>query len=1076
MSDTRLSVIAELKVQGFQKNLGKMQASLNKFQNSSLTKTAAGLAKVSAAFTAMGLVAVKAAADIETLETSLVSLTGGTREAAKAMQDLQNFTASTPFQLEGVAKAFRQLVASGSTTQEATQQLQFLGDIAATTGARIEDIAAIFSKVNAKGKVELENLNQLAERGIPIFEALAEATGLPADKLGAGAVSVAQFNETIAAFAQEGGFAEGAMSRLAETTAGKFSTAMDNVKLATAAAGDSLKPLADSILELTINISQYLQDNPRFAAAIGKLIGFAAGVTALAGAFTGLTAAIAFLGPALLPIAGIAAAIATIVGIVDSATDVFVDYTDANEEMADVVAETNRVIAQQTIANKQALASFKTLREEYEAAIPGSEKQRSLAQDLTSLHDDLAQFYNAETGEVTDLTAAQDTLNGSLARQLQVLKDTTRQKLLQSKLQVLESQRTSKLADLFKDFPRLEVDDIEIGENGELQLDETGADRVNFRFSARDMRDLRRRVKEYNLLSTAITKVADAIEAEAGTPTPEFDSSEYRNAFDEIRNRYKGLQADLARDNAEGVISEEDYLKDKTKLNEDYAKDLKALYTPLRDELDGLLQQQEAGTLNQTGINRLRFLVGFVPEVQEKIVDLLKSAGTTATEEVESLEEAIQRLADIKLDQDLTIQAKAEVIGDLGLEGIDLSTLSDETRKLVEDATKAAKEVLKQGGSDVIGIDSPLVIDRNEKKDRARVQVAQELAEGIRQIQQELLSVDGATPENLERYFTALRNFENVTEDASSFVADLITQAEKAGLETGDLVGQLFRLGSFGGVADLLSRSTEDFTSKLLKAAPAVDATTEAFDRGLTSVETLNAALADEYFSSYVDKIKLAQAAIASGDKGAAAAGESFLKANATIVDYITNLEKAGSISPELRDTLLSFVPAVQAQEAAFAQLATGITGFFNTLISDVASGTAKLTEILEAAIKKILIQVAALIAAYTVLFFLTGGASTGSGGFLKGLIGKEGFLAKGLGIDAFFAEGGAVFGPTLAMIGEKPGSRGEAVVPFEKIGQFVNMVGGGTSEGPVEVYGKLRGRDIELSGRRGGKQRNNRH
>ena len=133
------------------------------------------------------------------------------------MGRLNEFTAKTPFQIDAVAKSARQLIASGTEIADVNEQLQFLGDIAATSGASIDEIAAIFAKVNAKGKVELENLNQLAERGIPIFKALSDATGLPADKLGAGRVTVEQFNDVLKSFAQEGGFAAGAMERMSET-------------------------------------------------------------------------------------------------------------------------------------------------------------------------------------------------------------------------------------------------------------------------------------------------------------------------------------------------------------------------------------------------------------------------------------------------------------------------------------------------------------------------------------------------------------------------------------------------------------------------------------------------------------------------------------------------------------------------------------------------------------------------------------------------------------------------------------------------------------------------------------------
>ena len=113
--------------------------------------------------------------------------------------------------------------------------------------------------MNAKGKVELESLNQLAERGIPIFTALAEATGLPADKLGAGRVSVDQFNEVLQSFSQEGGFAAGAMERLSETASGKFSTALDNLKLAGAGLAEDLLPVVKDLIDDFTAFTQRIQ-------------------------------------------------------------------------------------------------------------------------------------------------------------------------------------------------------------------------------------------------------------------------------------------------------------------------------------------------------------------------------------------------------------------------------------------------------------------------------------------------------------------------------------------------------------------------------------------------------------------------------------------------------------------------------------------------------------------------------------------------------------------------------------------------------------------------------------------------
>ena len=232
---------------------------------------------------AIGTFALKSAADLEKLEVSFISLTGGAEQASNMMEQLNEFTAKTPFQIDAVAKSARQLIASGTEISEVNNQLQFLGDIAATSGASIDEIAAIFAKVNAKGKVELENLNQLAERGIPIFKTLSETTGLLPSELGGGAVSVEEFKDALRSFAEEGGIANGAMERLSETASGKFSTALDNLKQAGAAMMDDLLPAFKGSLDGVINLAKKIGDldvgtkriivtTAGFVAAIGPLL------------------------------------------------------------------------------------------------------------------------------------------------------------------------------------------------------------------------------------------------------------------------------------------------------------------------------------------------------------------------------------------------------------------------------------------------------------------------------------------------------------------------------------------------------------------------------------------------------------------------------------------------------------------------------------------------------------------------------------------------------------------------------------------------------------------------------------
>lgn len=256
----------------------------------------------------LGAAGLKAASEMETLETSFVSLAGGVKEAGDLMDRLNKFTASTPFQLENVANAARGLIASGVGVDEVGQKLQFLGDIAATTGKPIEQISSIFAKVNAKGKVELENLNSLADAGVPIFEKLAEATGLPASELGAGAVTVEQFNATLQNMAAEGGFAAGAMNRLSQTASGKLSTALDNLKFAGASLMESLLPVLKDGIDFVTRMAQAFTS---LSTDTKKTILIVAGLLGAAGPIATAIGVIApIIGSLSVPVVAVGAAIA----------------------------------------------------------------------------------------------------------------------------------------------------------------------------------------------------------------------------------------------------------------------------------------------------------------------------------------------------------------------------------------------------------------------------------------------------------------------------------------------------------------------------------------------------------------------------------------------------------------------------------------------------------------------------------------------------------------------------------------------------------------------------------------------
>ena len=88
---------------------------------------------------------INAAIKVEDLTTQFQTLTGSVENAAILIKDLQEFSAKTPFQLEGLAQASKSLLAFGTAQEDVLGRLKFLGDAAAATGSDISDLKNIWT-------------------------------------------------------------------------------------------------------------------------------------------------------------------------------------------------------------------------------------------------------------------------------------------------------------------------------------------------------------------------------------------------------------------------------------------------------------------------------------------------------------------------------------------------------------------------------------------------------------------------------------------------------------------------------------------------------------------------------------------------------------------------------------------------------------------------------------------------------------------------------------------------------------------------------------------------------------------
>jgi tape measure domain-containing protein len=199
---------------------------------------------------------------VETLTTEMTTMTGSATKAAEVMERLQNFAATTPFQLEGIAKAAKQLIAFGFEADTITDKLQSIGDVAAGSGAQLSDVSLIFGQVSAAGRLMGDRLLQFQEKAIPIGPAIAKTMNIAESEVSKfvskGLVDFATFEKAFKSLSEEGGIFFKSMIDKSKDTSGVISTLKDNIALL---ASDIGKEFLPQFKQIAIAFTEFIRLN-----------------------------------------------------------------------------------------------------------------------------------------------------------------------------------------------------------------------------------------------------------------------------------------------------------------------------------------------------------------------------------------------------------------------------------------------------------------------------------------------------------------------------------------------------------------------------------------------------------------------------------------------------------------------------------------------------------------------------------------------------------------------------------------------------------------------------------------------
>ena len=271
---------------------------------------------------------VQVTSEFEDLKDSLDAVTGSTEEGTKAFNFISEFALTSQFNIQQLTRSFITLKASGI---EPTEKLfrTFTDTASVTTDqlATLEALTRVFSR-GVQGGLGLEELNQIADRGIAVFKMLEDEIGVSRNEL-------SEFGKT----------ADGAKvilqaleKTLSETFAGATERKMDNISTALSNMNIALQKTQFTVGQETspaiVKFANAVEDlleflDPLFV-MLGKIVNFIA--SAVIHKFEQLGNAIAF-------VTGKVKDFLIFTGVMEESTK---KLSDAQQDLGEVVIEVKK--------------------------------------------------------------------------------------------------------------------------------------------------------------------------------------------------------------------------------------------------------------------------------------------------------------------------------------------------------------------------------------------------------------------------------------------------------------------------------------------------------------------------------------------------------------------------------------------------------------------------------------------------------------------------------------------------------------------------------------------------------------
>ena len=192
--------------------------------------------------TAIAKVGVEYNALKEQSKVTWTTLLGSQEQAISQLERIEKFAASTPFSKMGVDQMAKYLHNAGYEGDAVFDTLTKIGDMGSAFGVQEDSLVELtrqFSQVQQAGYAYTEDLNILADRGIPIYQAIADHVG----------VTVAEVKKMASEGKLTADIYNSAIDSMATTTAGAMEAQSKTFNCMMSTLKDNLTTVAGLITE-----------------------------------------------------------------------------------------------------------------------------------------------------------------------------------------------------------------------------------------------------------------------------------------------------------------------------------------------------------------------------------------------------------------------------------------------------------------------------------------------------------------------------------------------------------------------------------------------------------------------------------------------------------------------------------------------------------------------------------------------------------------------------------------------------------------------------------------------------------